>query len=133
MKKRIMVLLAASGLAVTLVGFGLMAQLNLDEALERYPGALLLDTRIDFASGALQRQSTFQTADELLVVRRWYAERFHVSPASDVYLTPVNGCVWLTQSKLTWRVDHNVSVLLCTLSQGTRISVNESVSVYALP
>lgn len=131
MKKRIAIVFIVGGLAVGLASLGLMAQLNLDEVLERYPGALhAAADGLDLDSlteGALHRQSVYQTSDELWVVKRWYLERFGISPASDMNLNASDNCVWLTQSKLAFRLVHTVTVLLCSAASGTRIHVNESV------
>ncbi len=132
-----MAALAASSLAASFVGFGLLASLNLDEVLERYPGSVpVASERVDFDSiheGAIRRQGDYHTEDELMVVKRWYAARFRIAPASDMNLNPTGNCVWLTQSKLAFRVEHTVSVLLCAALHGTRISVNESMRFYIWP
>ena len=137
MKKRFVAVLAASGLAISLVGFGLIANLNLDEVLGRYPGAVrVARERIDFDSldeGAIRRQADYQTGDELMAVKRWYVARFGIAPASDMNPDPTSHCVWLTQSKLALRVVHTVSVLVCAVPQGTRVSVNESVYLLLWP
>lgn len=131
MKRLFAIGFVVGGLLVGLVGLELTANLNLDAVLERYPGAvraaadgLDLDS---LSEGAIRRQADYQTPDELLVVKRWYMTRFGISPASDMNLSVVNNCVWLTQSKLVFRVVHTVTVLLCSAAQGTRISINESV------
>jgi hypothetical protein len=88
---------------------------------------------VDFDSideGALRQQVDYQTGDEFLVVRRWYAARLRIASASTMNPDPTGNCVWLTQSKLALRIVHTVSVLVCAVPQGTRISVNQSVYLY---
>ena len=133
MKRVSLAILGASGLAISLVGLSLIAHLNLDEALERYPGSMrVTDERVQFNSigqSTISRQATYQTAAELLTVRRWYASRYPIDPALERNLAPIDNCVWLGQSKRILWVEHSMSVLLCSRSHGTRIFINESVSL----
>lgn len=133
MKRLFAIVFVVGGLLVGLVGLELTANLNLDAVLERYPGAVrAADDGLDLdliTHGAIHRQVEYETSDELLAVKRWYTTRFGISPASDMNLNPTGNCVWLTQSKLVFRITHTVTVLACSEGPGTHISVNESVYV----
>jgi hypothetical protein len=136
MKKRLMLTGVVGALAVGLVAFGLATNLDLNKVLERYPGAMPAAVdRLDFdalAKGTVHRQVEYLTPDELQKVKRWYAERFGISPASEMNLSVVNNCVWLTESKLVFRIVHTVTVLACAVGEGTRIAVHEEVYVVSV-
>ena len=133
MKRFILAMFGVGGLAVSLVGLGLIAPLSLDEALERYPGSRqVANERIQFNSigqSTINWQANYQTVDELFLVRHWYASRYQIDPTSEWNLTPIGNCVWLGQSRLILWMEQTVSVLLCPMSHGTRIYINESVSL----
>jgi hypothetical protein len=132
MIKRMFYAFAAFVVVATLVGLYLVASAGLDNVLGRYPGSVrIANDDIDFHTldkGAVRRQGTYQTADELPLVRRWYAARFHIAPASDQAMIASDGCAWLSQSKLVFRFQFTVSVLLCPVPAGTRVVVNESLA-----
>ena len=128
MKKRFVATLAAS-----LVGLVLFSSTDTDRLLNRYPnsatvGAGQVELNV-FNERSLSRQATYQTGDELLAVRRWYAVLLQINPASDINYAPAGRCAWLSQSKLVLLVEHTVSVLLCEAPHGTRIVVNETIFI----
>jgi hypothetical protein len=133
MIKRMFYALAVFGIVTGLVGLGRVAGHALDDVLNRYPGsARIANEEIDLhamGQAALQGQATYQTPDALEVVRRWYAARLQISPASELNVIGADGCAWLTTSNLTIRILHTVSVLLCPMSGGTRVVVNESLTL----
>ena len=132
MKRQIVLSLAACGLALGGVSFGLTAWANVDNVLGRYPGSVRLQsTGIDLhsvAQGAISRQAVYETADEQSSVKRWFAARLEISPASELYTDST--CAWLAQSKPAVWLRREVSVLLCAEPHGTRVVVNESVYLW---
>ena len=132
MIKRISYALAAFGVVAAFVGLYLVASPALDDVLSHYPGSVrIANDDVDFHmidQGAIRRQATYETQDELPVVKFWYAARFDISPASDQAMIASDGCAWLTNSNLTIRILHTVSVLLCPMAGGTRVVVNESLA-----
>ena len=135
MKKRIVAALAASVLAATFVSVNLLAGAYFDYLLSRYPGSVrLVGERFDFYyldRGWISRQAVYRTEDELTAVRSWYVALFGVVPESVMH--EAGNCIWLRKSKVTFRIEHTVSVLVCAVLPGTRISVNESVHLYLWP
>ena len=79
------------------------------------------------SGGTLAWQTKYLTPDNLAAVRAWYGVRLGIGPASELNLSPVDGCIWLTQARLVILLTHTASVLACQASGGTRITVNESV------
>jgi len=106
------------------------ASAALDDVLDQYPGAVPIGTAaVDWhqAGQHLERQAEYQTPDALAVVQRWYAERLHVSPASDVYDTGADGCAFLTDTQPVLRAQHTITVLLCLVPDHTRVVVTETL------
>jgi hypothetical protein len=89
------------------------------------------DEGVELASlrrGTLTWQRVYWTGDALRTVRQWYATRWAISPASDTLHT--GECQPLTHSRLLLRLEHTVTVVLCTLPGGTRLVVNERVTLW---
>lgn len=137
MNRRIVAALALSGLAASLLALVLIASANVAYILLLYPGATrVADEQIHFNSigrSSISLQGFYHTPDELIVVSHWYAARFQIDPASERYLIPTGNCIWLSQAKLTFRIERAVTALLCSEPHGTRIAVNESVHLYLWP
>ena len=133
MFKRFSVLFAVVSLAAAGAALVWYANAALDFGLGRYPGAVRLSTEsfhLASEGGApLTRQGEYETPDELVKVKRWYAARLHVSPAADNYYTS-GSCAWLSGSNQALAIQHNTSVLLCSLPHGTRIVVNDSLGLW---
>ena len=130
--KKLMMAFLAVGLAAGFALFGRVAGAGLDSVLGRYPGSVRVGGGFDLSAlreGTLNWQGTYQTEDELAAVRRWYAERLHVSPASDMNVASSDNCAWLTASKLVYRLGHTESVLMCAQPHGTRVVVTDSIVV----
>jgi hypothetical protein len=133
MIKRSLYTIVVCGMVAGLVGLCLVAGPVLDDVLGRYPGSVLIASEnVDFhtlSMGTIQRQATYQTGDKLAVVRQWYAARLQISPASDQNNIASDGSVWLTHSDQAIHIQHTVSVLLYPVPAGTRVVVNESLSL----
>jgi hypothetical protein len=133
MIRRSLYTIVACVMLACLVGLCLVAGPVLDDVLGRYPGSVLIATEnIDIhtlTTGTLQRQATYLTGDKLAIVRQWYAVRLQISPASDQNNIASDGSVWLTHSDQAIHVQHTVSVLLYPVPTGTRVVVNESLSL----
>jgi hypothetical protein len=131
MIKRMFYAFAAFGAVAALVGLYLVAGSELDNVLGRYPGSVrIANDNVDFhtiGQGAIRREATYETHDELPVVRYWYASRFNISPASDQATITGDDCAWLTESKMIIRMSYDVSVLLCPVPAGTRVVINDSL------
>lgn len=132
MRRYLVWAMGLSLLAATFAGVTRLANTYVEEFLSRYPGAVVVsEARYDLASlrdGDFVRQGTYQTADQLTTVKRWYMARLQIAPASDLNLS--GDCVWLSGSKLVARIVHSVSVLLCPLPPGTRVVVTERVDLW---
>jgi hypothetical protein len=128
MKKHAFIL---GGLAVGLLGVSVLATLKVAVARAHYPGAVAVaGDGIDVAAlprGVIAWQAEYVTPDDLAAVRAWYGLRLGISPASELHLSAVDGCVWLPQARLVILVMHTATVLACQDSGGTRITVNETV------
>jgi hypothetical protein len=133
MKKSIVAVLAACGLAAGCLGVVGAAGSVVDDAQYLYPNSLRVGTEfLDPAvlrSGKLRRQMVFQTAAERATVTQWYAERLHVSPASTSILTG-GECSQVRQSETLLWIGHTVEINLCDAQSGTRIVVNEAISFW---
>ena len=133
MKKPMVALLAACGLAVGCVGAVTATGSMLDAAQISYPGSVrvraeFLDPAV-LGMGTLRRHTVFQTPAERAIVTLWYAERLHVSPASTSILTG-GDCSQVRQSELLLWIGHTVEVNLCDVQAGTRIVVNEGLAFW---
>ena len=102
-----------------------------DAGLNHYPGARRLD---DDRTGLqrtdpqrLQRQITYQTADPVSRVQYWYAQRWNISPASDIYITSSDGCAFLNNANPVGRLLYNATVLMCPVPGGTLVVVTDSL------
>jgi hypothetical protein len=131
MSKRILAGWLAGGLVAGILAASLLATAFSSLALGRYPGAQLYGTQKVVVQGedgrSISRQVTYQTTDELAVVRPWFAKQFGVSPASEYYFG--GDCFWANKVKDWARVTYSASVLLCKVPHGTRISINQSVGL----
>lgn len=131
MKTKLVTTLAACGLALGGFGFGLTGWANVDGILGRYPGAIRLQSQLidvsTLARGAIQRQAVYETPDPQSTVKRWYAQRLEIAPADELYTAGT--CAWLTaEQRYAW-LKRDLSVLLCVEPHGTRVVVNESVTL----
>ena len=93
MNKRFAGLLAGFSLAAGLTGFAWIGTTAAGAGPDRYPGSVALAGEAVHAqparAGEIAWQSSYQTSDALPAVRRWYAARLNVSPASD--MNPASG------------------------------------------
>jgi hypothetical protein len=130
MKKRLAAALAAGVLVLACAGAAAAAEPWLAAVLGQYPGAVRVGSeQVDveaLSQGALTRQGVYDTGDALAVVSAWYVARLHLAPSA--VLDGGDGCVWLAQSELVVWVDHNLSVLLCPHTRGTRVVVNQKLA-----
>jgi hypothetical protein len=131
MKRYLIVAMCLSLLVATFAGMTRLATAYFDAFDSRYPDAIVVSAgEYDFTrlrDGDVIRQGTYQTADPLATVKRWYMARLEIAPASDMNLS--GDCVWLVGSKLVVRLERTVSVLLCPVHAGTRVVVNERVGL----
>ncbi len=131
MSKRILAGWLSGGLVAGILVAGLLATTFSSLALGRYPGAQFYGTQKLVVQGedgrSISRQATYQTADELAVVRPWFAKQFGVSPASEYYYG--GDCFWANKVKEWDRVTYSATVLLCKVPRGTRISINQSIGL----
>ena len=131
MKIRLVTTLAVCSLALGGLGFGLTGWANVDGILGRYPGAIRLQSQLidagAVARGAIQRQAVYETPDPQDRVKRWYAQRLEIAPADELYTAGT--CAWLTaEQRFSW-LKRDLSVLLCIEPHGTRVVVNERVTL----
>jgi hypothetical protein len=133
MKKHIKLLTAAGGLAVCLLGLGVLvtSTLWLKEASMRYPASVVepgegLDYGI-LQQGRLSWQLVYATRHDLGTVRTWYRQQLGIAPESDQNLAVVDNCAWLNQAKFKVLVTHSTTVFACSTSRGTRIVINQSL------
>ncbi len=131
MNRRTRVAFGAFGLA-GLAGLALVVNLGLNEAQQRYPGSVRLsDENLDnyaLQHGSIIRQAVYQTPDVIQTVRRWYMARLGVPPASD--LATSGDCMPLVHARLVLKFEHSVSVMLCAMPHGTRVVVNERLTLW---
>jgi hypothetical protein len=87
--------------------------------MARYPGAE------PQAAGSLSQQSTYQTADDLPKVLRWYTRHFglsHEMPQGD-------DCVTMTRVDAHLFFQQSIAVTLCSQPRRTIIFVNRSLTM----
>jgi hypothetical protein len=132
MRKRYALLMAAGVLAVGMLSLGLAVRPYLDPATGHYPGSQVMgEQKLAYYSPdsqSLVRQSTYQTADALPMVRAWYVQHLRVLATENV-TAPGGNCVWLGRSRQATIVQYSASALLCTVAGGTRINLDESVAL----
>jgi hypothetical protein len=129
MKKRYLAALATSLLAAICAASGILAGPYFDYSLSHYPGSVNTESeRLEWTvvpRGGIARQATYQTADDLTVVTRWYAA---LVPGAEMHAT--SDCVSLWQSRVILHVQRSIGLRLCQVRSGTRIVVNERVDIW---
>jgi hypothetical protein len=128
MKKRIAVLsIILVGLVVSLVGFGVVANLNLDWTLEPYRSALGAEARhINWSSihkGYISQGVVYQTNDDVIKVWQGYARQFGVEPTDGIGAE--GRCVQLTKTDKKVVFRSQVTVRLCPITHGTQVFFNQ--------
>lgn len=77
MRQQIQRLVSTNGVALSMVGLVVLASVNLNWMLGRYPGAARVSMEnVQVNAGgqsALSRQAKYQTTETLLTVRQWYS------------------------------------------------------------
>lgn len=133
MTRRWAVICLVGGLLMLCSGGGVVAaEPALNAALARYPGAVQSRAAElglgELREGALTRQAVYWTADEVMIVEEWYAERLPDSPSTTVY-TGADGCTLMSQAEVVYVFEHSRAILICTLPNGTQVVVNEKVAL----
>jgi hypothetical protein len=133
MNKRLVVVSVAGSLVAAAALALLAMTVNFDRAQKRYPGSVRADSEgagLSLRPNAMDRQAVYWTVDDMPAVKRWYAELLDLHPASDGNMLAAGNCVWMTQAKLMYVISHSISVLACSTRAGTKIVVNEKVSLW---
>jgi hypothetical protein len=129
MSKCTTTIVAMSLIVIAGLGSVAAAEVWLEAALGRYPGAARIgQERLDLksvADGVISRQAVYETRYPVGRVQSWYTRRLGLAPASA--LNSGDGCVWLMSATLSGWAERNLSVLLGPEPRGTRVVVNDSL------
>jgi hypothetical protein len=120
--------LVLSCAALLAIGFG-----GLNGATMAYPKSMPasgLNLSVDaLQHGNLSWGRTYYTRAQLTTVWRYYARHFEATPEAGIGRD--GRCITLTAARHLAKLRHEVSVSLCPVQSGTRISVGQSL--YLLP
>jgi hypothetical protein len=126
MKKQSFAIVTSAAVMGLCLAASMTAVKWLEMALDRYPGAVEVESEnwdtSRLSRGWLTRQASYQSPDDRQALLGWYA--FHM-PQAD--MREAGDCVTLRRAQTFIWLSNSNSVLLCQLPHGTRIMVKQEI------